>query len=1145
MISFWLICLLVVGLGWSFSRPAYATYGLPEFKTDLTWLLGNGSVSGALLFNAFRTNPDPSFTKHVLSDEQIQDLCDGDCGAKNIGVNMATFYKGGDYARARTHKMNWSLEIIRANTSPQTVADIINKEGVGNVIIRIGVSGSAEGFESPATYANFLRAVASQVGGKPFYAIAGPNEPDLEKWLAQGCSAPEPSAAEAVRRAYYSCIGKPLADYMNAMISAGLPTNVRLLSPAFNLTSFTFADNPGQPSGIPRAMRSAGAKFDKLYALSGNIYPNGDSMQNIWNRNVAGVVAELGKPMIITETGPWNNLLTNPGGLDLSKYPDYNASDGQVYINPILGLNGPARNIATIRNDLINQGYEARCATPGFKIELTQSGQDWMDDFVDQYTPGKVFGGGQNAYIKGRPAPGPYGEGDPVRSTLTIDYRDVEVPLFRDVGGKMFLTSSLEEFFGFKDITAQDNTISEVNSSAINSLLSNLQRCQVAATLLIKQEEMCQKLQSPDACALYPRQIQGTDLKVQDLLNRYKQEAGSDYKSDATVRRVCEKLQADSQANPELKQGLSLMPLHLDRAYRLAFLVTAIQLRYPTWDTMFHFFTHPNAGPVDGPEKPTTAILVNAFKVPDITTNKGTATSGQTPWTDPAILTRNSLLPKNTATKLEEKAQEKRDTLKLAASYYDQAEQSEKDAIFCVAKEAPTGIGGPECNDELSKALTDIINGQAKLNLPLLECPQDPADYQIETSLGITDPGSLDPRTDPSKVYSVPFGAQLLENIFRTVPVGTRYSTADSTHQIEPLGESDPMFAETWRTGDPEGDNPLPGVRDWGLKSMFHVVTQMQDRGFPYCCKDQRIVKHYLVYPEGYDLQTVEDTLAGSFFSQTQLTALLESEKNYDRVKVENDSIGFEGGQLSKTFADSQNTSPNNNVQGDPACAKEERLPNGDTRTYYALPCDRTFEFKIGQKNEALSAGILGGKLGFWLREVQKTLNSSASVARAYLDTCETTEQFLTGRCGDQTITAPKREEDDCTGLGCPGAPAPSGPAPTGVCDTNQPNLVTDLSVDQNRNWWLDVRCPQCQSTWGDISLDVTTNVGNFHWGPNNLPQGGMLRFPCTSCNPSSVQILPSAVSGGQFCITMKLTSNAAGNQCQQDRERFLCAPVP
>ena len=64
----------------------------------------------------------------------------------------------------------------------------------------------------------------------------------------------------------YQCVGKSLADYMNAIIAgAGNLSNVKLLSPAFNMTSYTFDD-------IVNAMGQNGAKFGELDGIAGNVY---------------------------------------------------------------------------------------------------------------------------------------------------------------------------------------------------------------------------------------------------------------------------------------------------------------------------------------------------------------------------------------------------------------------------------------------------------------------------------------------------------------------------------------------------------------------------------------------------------------------------------------------------------------------------------------------------------------------------------------------------------------------------------------------------------------------------------------------------------------------------------------------------------
>ncbi|GEM_PF-4064960 len=95
----------------------------------------------------------------------------------------------------------------------------------------------------------------------------------------------------------YQCVGKGLADYMNTIIAgAGSLSRVRLLSPAFNMTSYTF-------DGIVNAMGVNGAKFDKLSGIAGNVY-NVDNRritsyldEKLANKNIAGL------PVYLTETG--------------------------------------------------------------------------------------------------------------------------------------------------------------------------------------------------------------------------------------------------------------------------------------------------------------------------------------------------------------------------------------------------------------------------------------------------------------------------------------------------------------------------------------------------------------------------------------------------------------------------------------------------------------------------------------------------------------------------------------------------------------------------------------------------------------------------------------------------------------------------
>lgn len=1137
---------LVIGL-FLFSSAVLPTkilaYDLEALKQDLQFLITQTPVDAALLFNVFGSNPDPNFQKHRLSDFQLNQLCDGDCGAAGIGVNYATFYKGGNYEKARQFNMQWTLEIARASTSPQTIADIINNEQVDGVIVRIGTGQGSEGFDDPAAYANFLRAIAG-LANKPFYAIAGPNEPDIEHWAAPACGAPNQSSSNSERAQFYDCVGPKLAAYMNSLIGAGLPSNVRLLSPAFNFTSFTFNDTTTRPDGIPRAMMRAGANFAALYAVSGNIYPAGDTMQNIWTNHVAGVIGELGKNVIITETGPWISISDLYAGYDTSLYDAYNADKLEFYVHPILGLSrdqgsGGAfdANVKTIRDDLINQGYEARCATPGFKIGLTQNGKDWMADYVEQYWPGAVFGGNENYYIRTRVS-GPPGIGDYVRSWLAVDYREVQTPVFRYVADRRFLTTSLEEYFGFKDTVIQENSLSELNSAAINSLLTNQQRCESSVKILIKQEEMCNKLVSPLSCALYQRPVPQTAYTIKTMLDAYKNAFGNPpttidpddlqggYKDPKSITAICKEL-VGTDWDPEVREGLLYTPLTIDRAYRLAFLVTTIELKHPTYSSMFNFYIHPNEGPVGGPSAPDDAVLVNAFKVPDIltTTQDDTTsltTSGNTPWFDSSKLTRNSLITRKQQDLYTASASAKKAELAAAANWYDTRSQTKSDEIYCAVGPSNRGIGSPECKDELAKSVIDIINAQTSnrvtdLNEIDASCP----DLNKESAESILDFGSFGPvesiKNPPEYLlYTQQFGERLLQNIFEVPDPGQDPTgELDASHQIEPKGDSHPSFAETWKPGDPDnGENPLGRPRDWGLKSLFHVTDRTYP-DFPYngCC-DEREVRHFLVYPMDFDLNTVQEVLAGTFFTTDQIATLAETAAEYDRIVVSGDDVSFTGGTRNHTFSDSRIQPPNwngqpgmilNGQQGGidvstcqevktRTCERYDPLGNcveWDERLIgWNLPCERTFGWEIEQVGPQLATGLVGARLGYWLREVQKNLNTKMGAARDYLDTCLTTEQFLTGQCGQPVIPLPVNNQVDpnCTALSCnPPAPPPTAapvtPGPTPVASGS----CLEISVRNGQVWAKN----KCECAFGD--WQIRDAAGSLWCGPLG---GGNTLFP-------------------------------------------------
>lgn len=972
-------------------NPAIAQDSFAALKADLTFI--HSQTAALLLFVPFPTNPDPAFAKHRLSEGQVAELCAamGNCG--HLGINHGTMFKTGAYDKIKQFNMKWSLEIARAS-DPGSVANAINENPDVTTIVRIGIAGNSIGFKSvaeggPSDYISFLTNVANSVGGKTFYAIAGPNEPDIEKWIKTECgSAPGTDTPES--QTFYNCIGEPLAKYMNAVCAANLPSNVKLLTPAFNMTSYTFY-------GIVDAMDKAGANWSCVDGAAGNLYPAGKSMQAYWNDEFTGKAINFlkgkGLQIYITETGPTDASIADDSAAALEKkLEDY-------YIQPILGIN--PRNKDVIRDDLIRQGYEARCATPGFDIVLEQSGQDWMQRYLKCRDDGKcndgdigdgaIFGGetidqftatmNENTSI-----------GKRVLSILSIDYRDSLIPVWRDFNQTPQLKRSLEDYYGYQEPPSDTYNIAELKSAAINSLLTNNQRCVQSALSLLQRDEMCKKLRDPSTCALYETKVPETSLTVKQLLDAYTAYAGTSTDHQANCTNII------SGPKTDLQSGMQALPLHIENAYRLAFLVTTIRTRVPTQGTMMNIFQHPHRGELgEGPD-PAHVILVTAFKVPDISTNKGTIVgdlpSGDTEFKDPTRLTRDVLIPTKIREDFNKSGNEERK--RLLAMGRQIANEAQDDSTMEIQCQL-SGIGGQQCLDPLSDALVDIINAQSLIEaeneklveqnpdafnaveteqLFKLECDDTPS----EEPQFIFDPGNLMPLDNEGRVFQDNYGAALLANLF-----------TDESHLRPETFEYDPSYSDT-----ESNKESAPGGFHWGLKSVFHVVRG--NEGSFGNADPKRSVKHFLVYPEGYDLKTVEAVMSGTFFSTNQLTELRKKAEEYETFLIKNDQVVFDGGEISHSFTDY--------TERDDGRYCDTEYYNSEGELKRTDPCPTgSFSFAMNINKEPRHAGILGGRLGYWTHTIQQTLQRAQALTHKYLEKCENTEDFLLDQCGGAATT--------------------------------------------------------------------------------------------------------------------------------------------
>jgi hypothetical protein len=175
------------------------------------------------------------------ADPVCKNICD------KSGVNFAYPVRQptDDYLRAQRLGMGWELEIAYMPVDLLRTAEAMNRaldHGL-QPILRI-CAGSTCAFSDPYVYSDFLHDLAPLVNGD-FWALMGPNEPDLEPWAG---------GAEDV------------AWYMNTMLDlvADIP-NLRTVSPAFNSTN-------GITHKYFKAMEDAGARFGDLDAFAATSY---------------------------------------------------------------------------------------------------------------------------------------------------------------------------------------------------------------------------------------------------------------------------------------------------------------------------------------------------------------------------------------------------------------------------------------------------------------------------------------------------------------------------------------------------------------------------------------------------------------------------------------------------------------------------------------------------------------------------------------------------------------------------------------------------------------------------------------------------------------------------------------------------------
>jgi len=725
--------------------------------------------------------------------------------------------------------------------------------------------------------------------------------------------------------------------------------------------------------------------INAITMASAHFYTEEEKQNALLALNISG---GLGKMFYIGEAPPGElstEETSGESGYDNSIYPEYGVDDSLAYIAPIRnvidGANDPSLvySVPTLRRELASQGYQAYCASDNVEIKPDYNTEELINKYFDLVDKGMPEVAPENRFLE-------------IESVESLSTQNAKYPLWRDVSNKQFLMTSLEEYFGFKDIYIQDASKTVLTSSAINSLLSEPQMCLQGWKNLVAQELACERLDpgSWEVCDLFTRPIPGTKFTVKSLLtelSEYEPTYAVDYPGyrEGGAKQGCISLikgdRNKSKDLQEMYQGLLNTPTYFDRAYRYGFIVAAIHTKNigPEKENsamkIFNFFSEPTKL-----QEPTDEVLVVAFKLPDIGTNHWQAEdNGVQFWDDPLSLTRKLLSnsQQNATHELEKRDQTAKDILKNATLFSGNDKNADK-KIFCTTATEDDqgrltgGVSTASCKNYLTKALTDIINGNAG------SCGEAEAVNVIKDIASLNTTDIADARD--GRLFNVDNGVEVILNLFK----------GDITHPVIGDGQAEPQKADTKDPADK-------------LFSIFDITKEKWNSRND----EPTTVDFYVVYPMGFELNAVEEAMKGAFFTKAQLEFLAEQQTN-DSFEMSGVGIGLSSNSKGFSYEDEEATKRGecgtetitSIIPGSKYIDEdgyEITVASEIVKEEVNIKCNRNISVTV--KQEGAGVGILGAKLGFWMKQVQKQISSRTGEAWSYFNSCATTEDFMLGRC--------------------------------------------------------------------------------------------------------------------------------------------------
>lgn len=541
-----------------------------------------------------------------------------------------------------------------------------------------------------------------------------------------------------------------------------------------------------------------------------------------------------------------------------------------------------------------------------------------------------------------------------VGSSESVDYSHGVYPLFRSSEPPTEVMSSLEAYFGYLDLETDSSEIgSETKSAPLYKLLPFEQQCELQKNMLAVINNMCNKLDSPADCALNNK-IPGTDSSARGLYNRT-----IPLPCDAAGRKA--KI-AESEENRQLYEDLKRVPFYITKAYRLGFAVFAIgqEPDINTTGNVWDFLTDDNRNEGTAGHE----VLVVAFKLPDTGTNKVPNPNSKVKenpdyaeyfnyphddiyYQDPLTITKNILTPKSLQDKsYEEYVQQRIDLINRSRSASVQGGR-----INCT---------GDYCDIPLAEALIKMINSGVYEN----SCKaQQTAVKKSETANTI--------------VSKVELGAsEIIKNDTENVnPLATMFKVGFQ------------LISNLFVDENNQPIDPEQAQADFG--------SNMIPSGISGASQTKKAVEIYIVYPVGYELTEVENALIGAFRTKDQIDKLKEDPEIASYFLLDGVKTNF--------ISDVTELGPFPDPDA-PGC--DPTTEEGQKKCFSTVEVSNDQQYNQDPnmpESDAskMSPRVQGGFLGYIIRDLQQSVRQFGTDAWYAIASCETTEDFLLGECGD------------------------------------------------------------------------------------------------------------------------------------------------